>query len=222
MNPLDASSVIGATGLVGIFAVLVAETGLLVGFFLPGDSLLFTAGLLAASSGSLHLPLPAVLVVCVAGALVGAQIGYWIGRTAGARALQRSNRPAVRRGTQRVGEVIDRYGVPRAIVIARFIPVVRTVINPMAGVIGVPARQFTVWQVIGGVLWTVGVVLAGYFLGSHIPGIDQYLLPIIAVVVAISLIPITLEFVRHRHRRKTGGGGALSASDPSASGVRGR
>ena len=104
MNPLDATSVISAAGLIGMFAVLVAETGLLIGFFLPGDSLLFTAGLLAATGGALHLPLPGVLAVAVAGALIGAQIGYWIGRGAGSRLLQRSARPAIRRG--------DRTGWP--------------------------------------------------------------------------------------------------------------
>ena len=203
MNPLDATSVISATGLIGIFAVLVAETGLLIGFFLPGDSLLFTAGLLAATGGALHLPLPGVLAVAVAGALIGAQIGYWIGRGAGTRLLERSARPAIRRGTERMTDVIARYGVPKAIVIARFIPVVRTVMNPMAGTMRIPLRQFTIWQVIGGTIWTVGVVFAGYFLGRHIPGIDQYLLPIIAVVVAVSLIPIVIEIVRDRRRRRT-------------------
>jgi membrane-associated protein len=222
VNPLDASSVISSTGLIGIFLVLVAETGLLVGFFLPGDSLLFTAGLLAATSGSLHLPLPAVLAVSVVGALVGAQIGYWIGRTAGAKAVDRSDRPAIRRGTERVGEVIDRYGIAKAIVIARFIPVVRTVMNPMAGVLRVPVRQFTLWQVVGGVLWTVGVVIAGYFLGRHIPGIDQYLLPIIVVVVAISVIPIGVEFVRDRRRRRGGTDMDASATDCSTAGTGGR
>ena len=196
MNPLDASSVIAATGLLGIFAVLVAETGLLVGFFLPGDSLLFTAGLLAASSGALHLPLPAVLAVSAAGALIGAQVGYWIGRSASSRLLERRRGGAIDRGTERVAAVVGRYGAPKAIVIARFIPVVRTVMNPMAGIIRVPARQFLQWQVIGGLLWTAGIVLAGYFLGSHIPGIDQYLLPIIAVVVALSVLPIGIELIR--------------------------
>src|SRR6185312_12606361 len=89
-NPLDATSVIAATGIIGILCVLIAETGLLVGFFLPGDSLLFTAGILAASHGALHLPLGWVLLAATAGALIGAQIGYWIGRTLGTRLLERT------------------------------------------------------------------------------------------------------------------------------------
>lgn len=202
MNPLDATSVISTTGLIGIFVVLVAETGLLVGFFLPGDSLLFTAGLLAATRGALHLPLGAVLAVSVAGAVIGAQIGYLLGRHVGRRLLDRRDRPAIRRAVTRVEEVIGRYGVAKALVLARFIPVVRTVINPVAGIISVPARRFTVWQVLGGAVWTVGVVLAGFFLGSHIPGIDGYLLPIIALVVAVSLVPVAIEVVRDRRRRR--------------------
>jgi len=200
-NPLDATSVIAATGLVGIFCVLVAETGLLVGFFLPGDSLLFSAGLLAASNGPLHLPLLGVLAVAAAGALLGAQLGFWIGRTLGVRLLAR-RRLAIRRAADRVSEVIDRYGPAKAIVLARFIPVVRTVMNPMAGMVGISARLFTLWQVLGGLVWSIGVTLAGFWLGSQVTGIDKYLLPIIAVVVALSLLPVVIELVRTRRRKR--------------------
>jgi membrane-associated protein len=197
-DPLDATSVIAATGLIGIFCVLVAETGLLIGFFLPGDSLLFSAGLLAATHGALHLPLGWVLLVAAAGALVGAQIGYVIGRTLGARLLARTTRPALSRATGRVSEVLQRYGPAKAIVLARFIPVVRTVMNPMAGMLAIPVRMFTIWQVVGGVAWSVGVTMAGFWLGSSITGIDAYLLPIIAVVVVLSLIPVVLEIRKMR------------------------
>lgn len=202
-NPLDATSVIAATGLIGIFCVLVAETGLLVGFFLPGDSLLFSAGLLAATHGNLHLPLVGVLAVAAAGALIGAQLGYWIGRTLGVRILERTKRPALRRATDRVSEVIDRYGPAKAIVLARFIPVVRTVMNPMAGMIGISTRLFIRWQIVGGLIWSLGVTMAGFWLGSQITGIDKYLLPIIAVVVVISLIPVALELRRMRREGRS-------------------
>ncbi len=198
MNPLDASSVIIATGLIGIFVVLVAETGLLVGFFLPGDSLLFTAGLLAASQGPAQLPLGPLLVVAASGAVIGAQLGYVIGKRLGGRMLARTTRPALHRGVARSKESMDRYGPAKAIVLARFIPIVRTVMNPMAGVLGVPVRAFTLWQVLGGLVWTTGIVLAGYWLGGSIPGIDTYLLPIIAVIIALSLIPVVLEIRRAR------------------------
>jgi membrane-associated protein len=198
VNPLDATSILAATGLVGVFCVLVAETGLLVGFFLPGDSLLFAAGLLAATSGPSGLPLGWLLVVAAAGALLGAQIGYVIGRRGGPAVLSRIRRPAVHRGVARAGEVMDRYGPAKAIVLARFIPIVRTVMNPMAGVLAVPPRVFVPAQVAGGLGWTIGVILAGYWPGSRIPGIDTYLLPIIAVIVLLSLIPVALEIRRVR------------------------
>jgi membrane-associated protein len=212
-NPLDATSVIAATGLIGIFCVLVAETGLLVGFFLPGDSLLFSAGLLAATHGALHLPLTGVLAVASAGALIGAQIGFWIGKTLGVRLLSRTQRPALRRAADRVAVVIERYGPAKAIVLARFIPVVRTVMNPMAGMIGIPARVFTLWQIVGGLIWSIGVTLAGFWLGSHITGIDKYLLPIIALVVVVSLIPVALELLKMRREgqgiRSAGAGSTI-------------
>ena len=203
MNPLNASSLISATGLLGIFLVLVAETGLLIGFFLPGDSLLFTAGLLAATHGALRLPLAGVLAVAVAGALVGAQIGYWIGCSLGPRLLARTRGPALGDGVDRVQRSFEHYGPAKAIVLARFIPIVRTLMNPMAGMLGVPNRVFVPGQILGGVLWTVGVTLAGYVLGAHIPGIDAYLLPIIAVIVTLSLIPVVVESFRARRRRST-------------------
>ena len=214
MNPLDASSIITTTGLLGIFVVLVAETGLLVGFFLPGDSLLFTSGLLAASQGAARLPLGPLLAVAAAGALIGAQLGYVIGKRLGTRLLARATRPALHRGVARSKEAIDRYGPAQAVVLARFIPIVRTVMNPMAGVLGVRTLTFTVAQVLGGVVWTTVIILAGYWLGNRIPGIDTYLLPIIAVIIVISLIPVALEV---RRMRRTGRPAAPSvAADRSA------
>jgi membrane-associated protein len=207
LNLLDPHSLLASTGTLGVFLILFAETGLLIGFFLPGDSLLFTAGLLCTtrSQSALHLSLPAVLLAAAAGALAGAEVGYLIGRRAG-HVLDQPGRPRLQHGISRSRDVIDRYGVRRAIVLARFIPVVRTVLNPVAGAIGVPARTFTVWQVAGGLVWSVGVTLAGFALGSRISGIDRYLLPIIAVIVALSLIPIAIELWRHRGASKPGAG----------------
>jgi membrane-associated protein len=200
VNILDARSLLTAFGVVGLFVVLFAETGLLVGFFLPGDSLLFTAGLLSSTAvaGGAALPLPWVLVAAACGALLGAQVGYLIGRRAGHALTDRARRPRVAAAMSRSRELLDRYGHGRAIVLARFIPVIRTVLNPVAGALAVPVRRFTLWQVIGGVLWTVGLVLAGYLLGRSVPGIDQYLLPVIALIVVVSLIPLVIELVRAR------------------------
>ncbi|WP_328754890.1 DedA family protein [Streptomyces sp. NBC_00269] len=204
VNVLDAGSLLAAFGALGVAVVLFAETGLLVGFFLPGDSLLFTAGLLCAggSYGPVHLSLPQVLAAAVVGALAGAQAGYWIGRRGGRALLARSRAKRLHEGAARAEELLDRYGHAKAIVLARFVPVVRTVLNPLAGALGVPARVFTVWQIVGGLVWTVGLVLAGYGLGSSVPNVDRYLLPIVALVVIVSLIPLALEVWRSRARSR--------------------
>lgn len=199
MNPLSPHDLISTLGPWAMLVVLFAETGLLIGFFLPGDSLLFTAGLLSATTSSgLHLSLGPVLVLSAAGALIGAQTGFWIGSRVGPRLLDRPDRPRLTEGAQRAGAYLEKYGLGKAVVLARFVPIVRTVMNPLAGALGAPARIFGLWQVVGGLGWTVGVVLAGHFLGTAIPSIDRYLLPIIAVVVVISLLPILFEVRRVR------------------------
>ncbi|WP_190128233.1 DedA family protein [Streptomyces mashuensis] len=212
MNPLDASSLLAAFGALGIALVLFAETGLLVGFFLPGDSLLLTAGLLCragaasattAGPGATSAPrleLAQVLVAAAAGALAGAQCGYVLGRRGGRALLARPGSRRLREGAARAEELLGRYGHARAVVLARFVPVVRTVLNPLAGALGMPARVFTVWQVAGGLVWTVGLVMAGYGLGAVVPDVDRYLLPLVGLVVLVSLVPLMLEVARGRRR----------------------
>jgi membrane-associated protein len=200
VNVMDPTSLLSAFGTLGILAVMFAETGLLIGFFLPGDSLLFTAGLLTTTGAgaAVHLSLPYVLLAAAVGALAGAQTGYLLGRRGGSALLARSKNRKLHQAADRSAELLERYGHGKAIVLARFVPLVRTVLNPLAGALGVPARVFTLWQVVGGLGWTVGVTVAGHLLGASIPGIDQYLLPIIAVIVVVSLIPVALELRRAR------------------------
>ncbi|WP_405883901.1 MULTISPECIES: DedA family protein [unclassified Streptomyces] len=200
VNVLSAQSLLAAFGVLGVGVVMFAETGLLIGFFLPGDSLLFTAGLLCTGSGQggLKLSLGPLLVCAAVGALAGSQCGYLIGRKAGGALLARSRSPRLHDGAKRAEELLERYGYAKAIVLARFVPVVRTVLNPMAGALQVPARTFTVWQAVGGLVWSLGLTLAGYALGSSIPNVDRYLLPIIAVIVVVSLIPLAAELRRSR------------------------
>lgn len=209
VNVLDAQSLLAAFGVLGVGVVMFAETGLLVGFFLPGDSLLFTAGLLCTGSDrhAVKLSLPLLLVAAAAGALAGSQCGYLLGRRAGGALLARSRSARLHEGARRAEELLERYGHAKAIVLARFVPVVRTVLNPMAGALHVPARTFTVWQVTGGLLWSVGLTLAGYALGSSVPNVDRYLLPLIAAIVLVSLIPIALEIMRSRRAAKDGARG---------------
>ncbi|MCD9141368.1 DedA family protein [Streptomyces albireticuli] len=209
VNLLDASSLLAAFGALGIAVVLFAETGLLVGFFLPGDSLLFTAGLLSragAHSGP-RLDLAQVLAAAVVGALVGAQCGYVLGRRGGRALLTRSSNRRLHEGAARAEELLERYGHARAIVLARFVPVVRTVLNPLAGALGVPARTFALWQTTGGLVWTVGLILGGYALGSVVPDVDRYLLPIVGAIVVLSLLPVVLELLRGRRAAKAPAGG---------------
>jgi membrane-associated protein len=216
LNPLSSTSVLASLGALGVFLALFAETGLLIGFFLPGDSLLFTAGLLCTTTGShsVHLSLPVVILAAIGGALLGAQTGYYIGR-GGRPLLGHTSNRFVREGTDRAAHLLERYGYAKAIVLARFIPVVRTVLNPMAGALDVPVRTFTLWQVVGGIIWSAGVTLAGYGLGSTIPSIDTYLLPIIAVIVIVSLIPIGLELLR---ARRDGGHPGIAGGEDGSDG----
>lgn len=197
---LDPHSLLASFGALGVFLVLFAETGLLIGFFLPGDSLLFTAGLLCttAVTSSVHLSLPVVLIAAAAGALSGAQVGYLLGRRIGPAMLDRPDRPRLQQAVVRASDALERYGTGKAIVLARFIPLVRTVLNLLAGTVKIPARTFTLWQVVGGLGWSLGVTLAGYALGSQVPNIDRYLLPIVVAVVVASLIPVLLELRRAR------------------------
>lgn len=200
LNPLSATDLLHSFGALGVFVVLFAETGLLIGFFLPGDSLLVTAGLLAATSASdrFHLNVAAVLVAAGAGAVLGGLLGYLIGRKAGPPLLERQRNRRLREGAHRAQELLARYGYGRALVLARFVPVVRTVANPVAGALDVPVQSFALWNAVGGLLWSLGIVLAGYILGSSVSGIDHYLLPIIAVVVILSLLPFVFEALRQR------------------------
>jgi membrane-associated protein len=218
-NPLSADGYLTSLGAFGVFLVLFAETGLLIGFFLPGDSLLFTAGLLCTTSATntVHLDLAQVLPAAAAGALLGAQAGFWLGRRGGRALLARTGNRHLRHGVARSEEILHRYGQGKAIVLGRFIPVVRTVLNPLAGVLEVPARTFLLWQAAGGLVWSIGVTLAGYALGSSIPNIDRYLLPIIALIVVASLIPLGLEALRSRRGRPGAGRPGPVVAGPAAS-----
>ncbi|MGJ5748882.1 membrane-associated protein [Streptomyces puniciscabiei] len=208
VNVLDAHSLLAAFGVLGVGVVMFAETGLLIGFFLPGDSLLFTAGLLCTGTAdqAVRLSLAPLLIAAALGALAGAQCGYLLGRKAGGALIARSRSRRLHEGVKRAEELLERYGHAKAVVLARFIPVVRTVLNPMAGALEVPVRTFTLWQVIGGLVWSVGLTLAGYALGSSIPNVDRYLLPLVALIVLVSLVPLLAEVLRARRGADARGG----------------
>jgi membrane-associated protein len=184
--------------------IVFAETGLLLGFFLPGDSLLFTAGVLAGQGKlSIGLLLPGAFV----GAFLGAEVGFLIGRRVGPRLFRRpDSRFFKQEYVARTHEFFDRHG-PKAVVLARFVPVVRTFTPVMAGVGDMDRRTYSLYNLIGALLWAVGVTLLGYALGNAIgSNIDTYLLPLIAVIIVISLVPVFVEWRRAKSRAESGSG----------------
>jgi membrane-associated protein len=203
---LDPKHLLETFGVLGLFAIIFAETGLLIGFFLPGDSLLVLAGLVSAVGAKSGLDIRINILVVTAGlfvsAVAGAQTGYFIGRKAGPALFNRPNsRLFKHEHVEKAQRYFDKYG-PRTIVVARFIPIVRTFANPMAGVAEMPVRTFTTFNLIGGALWTVGVTMLGYVLGKTIPSAEDHLLVIEAVIIGLSLMPVAYEIIRSRRERR--------------------
>ena len=197
---LDGQHLVETFGVAGLLAIVFAETGLLLGFFLPGDSLLFAAGF--AASGKLSPELhPHIAVVCLGVtivAILGAQTGFALGRKAGPALLQRPDSRLFKRSyVEKAEAVVQRYGVGKAIVLARFIPIVRTFLNPLMGAGEVSTREFLKWNIVGGVLWGTGVTLLGYFLGN-VKVIGDNLEVFALIVVGISVLPIAVELLRSR------------------------
>ncbi|GAC1441911.1 MAG: hypothetical protein NVSMB55_11040 [Mycobacteriales bacterium] len=195
---VDGRHLVETFGLLGLLVIIFAETGLLLGFFLPGDSLLFAAGLAATGKLSHNLH-PNIVVVCVLAssvAILGAQTGFLIGRAAGPALFQREDSRLFKQSyVTKAEELVERYGAGRAIVLARFVPIVRTFLNPLVGAGQLPARTFTTWNVVGGILWGTGVTLIGYFLGGF-RFIEKNLDILSLLVVAVSVLPIILELRR--------------------------
>jgi membrane-associated protein len=213
-STLSPEHLIATFGTIGLLAIIFAESGLLIGFFLPGDSLLFTAGLLA-SQGKLNLA--AVMIGCFVAAVVGDQVGYWFGKRVGPTLFRRpDSRLFKQENVERARAFFDEHG-SKTIVLARFIPVVRTFVPIVAGVSRMHYRTFVTFNVIGAGLWAGGVTMAGYLLGSTIPSIDRYLLPIIALIVVVSLVPVGLEARRSRAERAAEARREVAEGDPHPS-----
>ena len=179
-------------GEIGLILIIFAETGLLFGFFLPGDSLLFTAGLLA-NQGKLNLA--AVLLGCFAAAVIGDQVGFTLGDKLGPRFLNKPDSKLFKREyVERTEAFFDKHG-PKTVLLARFVPVVRTFAPVLAGVGKMSRRTFLTYNVMGAFIWVFGVTMAGYLLADVIGNsVDKYLLPIIFVIIVVSLIPPFLEW----------------------------
>ena len=190
----------GDYALWGAAAVIFAECGLLVGFFLPGDSLLFTVGLLV-SKGDVPQPLWLCCLVLFLASMIGNACGYWIGAKAGPSVFQRENsRIFKKKYVDKTRDFFDKYG-NRAIVLARFVPIVRTFITVMAGVGSMGFRRFMVYSAIGGAVWASGVTILGYFLGQF-SFVRNHIEVMLLAIVAVSVIPIGIEFLRARAAEK--------------------
>jgi membrane-associated protein len=195
MDPAQLVSTFGGYALVAVLVIIFAECGLLVGFFLPGDSLLFTGGLLAASS--LIAPLWVLLLTLPIAAIAGNLVGWWVGRKAGPAVFDRpDSRLFKARHVDRAHQFFERNG-GRAIILARFVPVVRTFVTVMAGVARMDFRRFAVYSLVGGLLWTAGVTLLGFWLGQ-VALVREHVELFVLAVVVLSLVPIAIETVLSR------------------------
>jgi len=194
----DIESWLESGGLLLLAAIVFAESGLLIGFFLPGDSLLFIAGFLASSAGGEVLPpLPIVALVTFVAAVAGDQVGYLFGRRVGPGLFDRDeSRLFNPRNVQKAQDFFDRHGA-KTIVMARFVPVVRTFAPIVAGVGRMNYRTFVTFNIVGGLLWGVGVTTLGYFLGE-VSWIESNIEIALIAIVLLSVLPVVLEVVRHR------------------------
>ena len=199
---LDPVQTILTVGYLGIFSILFAESGLLIGFILPGDSLLFTAGFLA-SQGYLN-----IWVLTIGGfiaAVAGDSVGYAFGRRVGPALFRRKDSRFFKQEyVDQARQYFEKYGA-KTILLARFIPFVRTFAPIVAGVGEMHYGTFLTYNLIGGFIWAVLIPLAGYFLGNIIPNVDQYLMPIIALILVLSVIPTFWEWIHiWKQREKRG------------------
>ncbi|MDX3527456.1 VTT domain-containing protein [Streptomyces sp. ID05-39B] len=197
---LDPDHLLDSYGIWGLLLIVFAESGLLIGFFLPGDSLLFTAGLLI-TSNQLDFPLwAAVVLICVA-AILGDQAGYMFGKKVGPSLFTRpDSRLFKQENVTKAHEFFEKYG-PKSLVLARFVPIVRTFTPIIAGVSGMRYRSFLIFNVIGGILWGAGVTLLGSWLGN-IDFVKTNIEPILLLIVLLSVVPIIIEFLRARSQSK--------------------
>jgi membrane-associated protein len=197
-NVYNVPELIRLVGFYGIVAVVFAETGLLIGFFLPGDSLLITAGLFAARGDFSFVTL---ILALIPAAIVGNATGYFIGHRTGVALYQRPDSFFFRREhLTMTHEYYEKHG-GKTIVIAQFIPILRTFAPVVAGVAAMGYRQFATYNVVGAILWVGSMTTAGYTLGKVVPNIEQRIHYVIAVVIAISLVPPAIAYLKRRSRR---------------------
>jgi membrane-associated protein len=195
----DVKALVAWGGYVGLTAIIFAETGLLVGFFLPGDSLLVTAGLFASQP---RFGLNVWLLGCLlmVASIIGNAVGYWIGQMSGPRLFRREESLLFKpRYLRQAHEFYEKHG-GKTIILARFMPIVRTFVPVVAGAAGMPYGRYTMYNVVGGIAWIWSLLLIGYFLGRYIPGIDEHIETLIIVVIALSLLPALIHWLKARRK----------------------
>ncbi|MEI7930723.1 MAG: DedA family protein [Actinomycetes bacterium] len=209
MNLFDAHSILSDLGLIGVLAIVFAETGLLVGLAFPGDSLLFLAGVAASGSGaailgSSHLSSAGLFIGTPIAAIAGAQVGHWFGSSYGRKLFDRPDGRVFNHQRVLAAEKwLRKYGAGKAIVLARFVPFIRTLINPLCGIVGISAKKFFFWNLLGGIIWTETVIGIGFILGEKLKGsVDKYILPLVGLIVVVSLVPVLAELFREWQTRK--------------------
>ena len=210
LNVLSPQSLISTFGVVGVYVIIFVELAVIVGFFLPGDSLLFIAGVAASSAANTvvhtHLNFAALLIGTPIVAIVGSQVGHYTGARFGRKLFDRpDSRFFKRKYSVRAEFYFNKYGGPKAVVVSRFIVGVRTFVNPLAGMLEMSAREFFLWSALGNIFWVELMLVLGYELGDKVKGnIDTLILPIALVVAVITLIPLALEMLKERKAAKSG------------------
>lgn len=195
----DLVSLVEGAGYLGLFAIIFAESGILIGFFLPGDSLLFTAGFLASQNYLSIIPLIILLFIA---AVAGDAVGYLFGKKVGPRIFSRPKsfwfNPA---HIERTRTFFERYGA-KTILLSRFLPAVRTVAPIMAGIGGMRYRVFAIYNAIGALVWAGGLTLLGYLFGQTIPNANKYIVPVVLVIIVLSILPTIWQIIRERRKIK--------------------
>lgn len=200
MLGFDLVSLIKAAGYLGLFAIIFAESGLFFGFFLPGDSLLFTAGVLASQD---YLNIWALCALLFIAAVLGDSVGYAFGNKIGYKIFYKENSLFFnKRHIERAHAFFQKYG-RKTVIIARFLPGIRTFIPILAGVGEMHYRTFLSFNMIGAFLWAVGITLLGYFFGNIVPDVDRYLLPVIAGIVIVSVLPTVISILKDKETRQS-------------------
>lgn len=185
-------------GYIILFSIIFAESGLLIGFFLPGDSILFPAGFLAFTG---FFSLPTLIILCSVAAILGDSVGYMFGRRVGRRLFMREDSAFFKKKHLEAAEAFYEKHGSKTIVLARFVPIVRTFAPIVAGISSMHYRRFVTYNILGGILWAGGVTAAGYILGNVIPDVDKYLLPIIILLVIIPGLPSLIHVLRDEEMR---------------------